>query len=168
MAITALQGNNFKTEAEQYITTLNNKIDGIPKVLRTSDSIVNTLIMNEIRRAKTENIEIRLDINFSKTENIDPIDLCVLLGNTLENAIDACRMLPHESERVIDLKILQDDSLILIDIVNPYDPNIEIIPQNDRIHGHGLRNVRKVIQKYDGNIEIQNTDNLFHISMIIP
>ena len=167
-AVTALYGNNFIAESEQYINKLNNTLKDIPKVLRTSDSIINTLIMSELRKAKNENIEVQLDINFSKTEKIDSIDLCVLLGNTLENAIEACAALSSEAKRVIDLHILQDGSLILIDIINPYDPENKKISQNKRKHGYGLKNVRKVVNKYSGDIEIKNTDNVFQVSMVIP
>jgi hypothetical protein len=167
-AVKELHDKDFKTEAEQYVSKLENKIIDIPKVLRTSDSVVNALIMNELRKAKNKNIEVRLDINFSKAINIEPIDLCVLIGNTLDNAIEACLALPNESDRIIDLRILQDGCLILIDIKNPYDPAVIKISQNNRKRGYGLKNVRKVVQKYRGDIEIMNTDNVFHISIIIP
>ena len=167
-AVTELYGNNFRTESEQYIIELNNRLNDVPKVLRTSDSVINTLIMNELSKAKKEKIEVRLDINFSKAEKIDPIDLCILLGNTIDNAVEACLMLPVESERVIDLHILQDGCAILIDIINPYDSASKKTSQNDRKRGYGLKNVRKVVQKYGGDIEIKNLGNIFHVSMIIP
>ncbi|NMA67607.1 MAG: GHKL domain-containing protein, partial [Clostridiaceae bacterium] len=103
-SITELYENSFKPESERYIKDLNGKINAVPKILRTDDSIINSLIMDELRKAKKESIDVRLDVNLSNTMKIDPIDLCVILGNTLENAIDACCVLQDEAKRFIDLK----------------------------------------------------------------
>ncbi len=167
-AIKELYDGNLKGESFQYIYALEEKVNAIPKVIRTSNPIIDALIMNELQKAKKDNIEVFLDVNISNTIKMDAIDLCVILGNTLENAIDACRALPEGKLRTIDVQILQDESILLINLKNPYEPTSAIVSKENRTHGYGLKNVYKVIKKYGGDMEVTSTRNTYQISLIIP
>ena len=167
-AIKELYDGNLKSESFQYIYSLEEKINAIPKVIRTANPIIDALIMNELRKAKKDNIEVFLDVNISNSIKMEAIDLCVILGNTLENAIDACRVLPNGTPRTIEVQILQDESILLLSLKNPYDPNSAAVSKEARTHGYGLKNVYKVIKKYGGDIEVTSTRNTYQVSMIIP
>ncbi len=57
---------------------------------------------------------------------------------------------------------------MLIDVKNPFISSINAVSQKERKHGYGLKNVRKVVKKYGGYIKIHDTNDIFHVSLIIP
>lgn len=166
--IKELQNMDLKNEAEQYIHILDDKIEEMPKIVRTAIPEINAILVDELQKAENENIDVQLDINVTNTLKISIFDFCILLGNTFENAIDACSVLPLEAERVITIKILQNDDVLLIDVINPFDPDAVSAPRSGRKHGYGMRNIQEVVKKYGGDMDIKTTDNLFQISIIIP
>lgn len=168
MVIKDLYKNDMKTDADSYIKELEDTINSIPKIVNTPVPGINAVLTEGFRNAKKDNIDIRLDINVSKTIKFENYDLCIILGNLIENAINACLLLPPDIERYIELKILQDVSSILIETKNPYDPEICNIPRKRTKHGYGLKNVTKIVNKYGGNLDIKTTDGTFQITIIIP
>ena len=167
-AIKELYQQDLKFNTERYINALDDKINDIPKIVRTSIPAINAILVDGLRKATKENIDVRLDINISQDTIINDFDLCVLLGNTLENAINACCLLPKGDKRYINVSILQSNSLMLIDVKNPFISSINAVSQKERKHGYGLKNVRKVVKKYGGYIKIHDTYDIFHVSLIIP
>ena len=93
-AIKELYISGLKTDVEEHINILNNKIYFTPNVVRTPILSLNAILMDELRKAKKEDIDVILDINITKNLKINTFDLCVILGNTIENAINACCLLP--------------------------------------------------------------------------
>lgn len=167
-AIKGLHESGLKVDTEQYIDILDKKIGAIPKIVRTSAPAINAILADELLKAKKENIDFRLDINISQELKINACDLCVILGNTIENAIEACRLLPDEFERFVSVSILQNGCSVLIDVKNPVIESGNTISQKSGKHGYGLRNVRKIVTKYGGDVEIKHFDNMFYVSVIIP
>jgi len=165
-AIKALHKMDLKPTAENYTAILDESIKEIPKIIRTTVPEISAILVHGFQMAKKENIRIQLDINISTKIKVNSLDLCILLGNTIDNAINACSNLSNVIERLIDIKILQCDELFLIEVRNPFDLTNNAKAKKER--GYGLKNVRRVVQKYNGDIKIQQLDNEFHVSLIIP
>ncbi|MBQ8600000.1 MAG: sensor histidine kinase, partial [Clostridia bacterium] len=101
-------------------------------------------------------------------EVIDPVDLCIVFGNALDNAIEACLKLPHEEMKKISISAKQNADLFFIKITNPVVKQVKI--RNNMImttkedvfsHGIGLYSIRKVAEKYNGHLDLQCNDRLF-------
>ena len=94
--------------------------------------------------------------------------LGIIIGNLFDNAIEGVRNLPDE-QRQIDFSIQNPNGIFRIEILNPYEGERRKIEhhylttkkENTEMHGLGLMSVQKIVEKYDGLIEISDEDNVF-------
>lgn len=102
----------------------------------------------------------------------DGTDLCVILGNLLDNALEAVRDLPKEKRRV-GLTIRLTKGILFIAVENPYMGEIVVDEQN-RIrsskagdHGIGLISVERTAAKYDGGVSVRYDGGVFRVSVTL-
>ena len=96
---------------------------------------------------------------------LDDIDFCIFLGNALDNAIEACEKLP-EGKRYIQLKLLESDGTLSCSIENPTDgaqpeKGARTTKRDRRRHGFGLENMREIVRKNGGEMEVRSADGKF-------
>ena len=113
------------------------------------------------------NYIIENSINF-----MEPVDLYVLLGNAIDNAIE-CVSYYEEPYRLINISIKQKNNLVFIKISNPCFNNIKIkdnypltSKQDKNLHGFGIKSMHLIVEKYDGNIIETLSDNHFNVEII--
>ncbi len=104
-------------------------------------------------------------------DHIASFDMNVLLSNLLDNAITAAE---HSEEQYLHLEIYSEKSLMYITIENSFDGNIsekdgKIISRKlDKTkHGYGLKNVKRIVKKYNGTIDIRHTAKRFRINIMM-
>lgn len=150
-------------EVNQMMAETQELFESLTTVVDVGNSVVST-ILNEYREI-TEDADIPFNFDVSVPPNlgISAVDLYVLLGNTLDNAIEACQSLPIE-ERYIRIQMRIYHNILFYQIENPY---AEGYPQRSRgkNHGYGLQNVRKCVEKHDGHMSISQNENKFVLSM---
>jgi signal transduction histidine kinase len=138
----------------------------------TADSIIKYYMSLAI----SKNIDFRHQLNIPEDISINPLDLCVVLGNCLENAIEACEKLGYDHKKAIEIVSHIVDSHIIFKIKNNYDGQIikvgEIIhsSKNDYtygIHGIGLNSVKETVAHYKGNLDIKYTQDVFEVDIIM-
>ena len=110
------------------------------------------------------------DINFDTTiadslQFMSADDICVLLGNLLDNAISAAR---QTDAKQINLNIQPQDTYVSIVLANSIkadiladNPTLETTKQKKNGHGYGIKNIRKVVQKYHGLIRFYEDSGMF-------
>ena len=161
MRTLAAEGN--VAEVNQMMAETQELFDSLTTVVDVGNSVV-SVILNEYREI-TEDADIPFTFDVSVPQNlgISAVDLYVLLGNTLDNAIEACQSLPIE-ERYIRIQMRIYHNILFYQIENPY---AEGYPQRSRgkNHGYGLQNVRKCVEKHNGHMSISQNDNKFVLSM---
>lgn len=123
--------------------------------------------------AISKNIDFKSDVNIPEDIGIPPLDLCVVLGNCLENAIEACDKLGIGTKKQIELMSKIVGTHIVLMIRNDFNGNIvkedNIIKtsKSEPIHGIGLSSVSETIYKYNGNLDIKYTEDMFEITIIM-
>lgn len=120
---------------------------------------------------KDNNITIEFD-GLITEEPIAPIDLCIVFGNALDNAIEACAKLKDEKNKTIIISTKTKGDMFFLKIANPVSEDVKIInntvsttKQDAFSHGIGLYSIRKVVEKYNGNMKIECKQQLFSIEM---
>lgn len=162
-AMRTLAAEANAAEVNQMMAETQELFESLTTVVDVGNSVVST-ILNEYREI-TEDADIPFNFDVSVPPNlgISAVDLYVLLGNTLDNAIEACQSLPIE-ERYIRIQMRIYHNILFYQIENPY---AEGYPQRSRgkNHGYGLQNVRKCVDKHDGHMSITQEGNKFVLSM---
>lgn len=153
---TMLQENQVNN-AMKYIQDIYHKI-GTFKAVKTDREILNYIIDSKLFNTKGLNIRYVIDIN-DNLDFMDNIDLCILLGNLLDNCIEAVEKV---NNRFIELIIDKNKDVVFINLRNTFDSsrlkyeNGEYITNKSdgKNHGIGMKNIESIINKYNGNIVI--------------
>ena len=150
-------------EVNQMMAETQELFESLTTVVDVGNSIVSTILNEYQEIAEDANIPFDFDVSVPKNMGISAVDLYVLLGNTLDNAIEACQSLPTE-ERYIRIQMRIYHNIFFYQIENPYSKEY---PQRSRgkSHGYGLQNVQKCVKKHDGHMSISQDGNKFVLSM---
>ena len=166
------QGN--MTGAKAYLKDLTEDISGAMPRFSTGNEIVNSLLSIKSSSAAKDNIIILVDGTIPP-QGIAPKDMCIIVGNLLDNAIEACRKLPDTADKQITIQTGMEGNMLFISVQNP-SPGSGTIPvdglpkttkANSRIHGIGLKNVRDIARKYNGKLNVSTKNNYFNAEVLL-
>ena len=99
------------------------------------------------------------------TLNISPVDLYIIIGNTMDNAIEACDAFPAGHKPSISCTLRQKNHVLLYEISNPI-PQVSVKKAGD-IHGYGLENVKECVNRNSGFISVKNENDIFCVSITL-
>ncbi|CEN23322.1 two-component signal transduction sensor histidine kinase [[Clostridium] sordellii] len=153
-----------------------NKYSEFNNTYDTGNMIVDSILNNKKSICEKKDIDFFADVDFSKSDFIDTVDVCIIFSNIIDNAIEACEKINSiDLERSIIIKSRYIDNFCIISIENT--KNDDTVIQNGKIkttkkdsftHGLGLKNVRNTVKKYLGEVSINYTDNKFNLKIMIP
>ena len=136
-------------------------LDSISQVVDVNNRVVSVILNEYFQTAKDAGVSIELDVMVPTELFVTAADLYVLLGNTLDNAIEACMELPKEQRR-ISLKLKKHNSMLYYEISNPYDEK-HLHRVRGNYHGFGLKNVAKCVEKYRGKLDVSKANGVFRV-----
>lgn len=139
----------------------------------TGIEAVDALITSKLTTMKEKNIEFSNSIYISDENCMDTVDLCVVLGNLLDNAIEA-NMDVDEKNRFIHLVMVQRLDYLSINISNSknkvirgIEVEISTTKKHKEVHGFGLKSVKEIVKKYDGNCTFRQEENKFEVIIML-
>jgi len=158
---------------------LDSLMDGIEKSELYSDTgniAFDSVINYKLRNAKSDNIQLTLSIAVSPELNVDVVDVVTVLGNMLDNALDAVAKV---DEKMIKLDIEFVKGGLFIKVDNSFNGEVKYLNENDgeerkiaslkdgEEHGYGLKNIMQSVEKYNGHMEISHTSNIFSVGVFL-
>lgn len=163
--------DNEIDKAQQYIDNINEHM-GIPgQHIHTGNQEIDVIMNYMFDRAIRMGCKIENQIEVPNIAFMDKMDLNIVLGNLLDNALEA---LGQTEERQISVNMKYKKGVFVVKISNSYDGTLikrgeKYITRKQDIesHGLGLQNVSEIIEKYNGEKQIETTSNLFKISIIL-
>jgi signal transduction histidine kinase len=147
---------------EEYTQKYIGELSGIISETITGVASADGLISVKKQTATNKGISLEARAGGVVKIAVNPIHLNIILGNALDNAIEACLGLPAEKERRIELDIKADDEHLTIRVANSSPPVIieaDGLPRTTKDgsdHGVGLGTVRRLIEKYDGRMLLES------------
>lgn len=163
------------SEEEVYIREIEKTIHKYRTVYHTDNGVLDGLLFEKGRQAEAVRTQLVCFADGSLLAHIRPVDLCTLIGNLLDNAIEACVQLDESDSRTVILKVTQFRQFALIRCENPYSGNLLMdgfsfisTKQEQQAHGYGLKGIRHVVQEYNGEMDIETDSGRFVISILIP
>ncbi len=160
-------------EAKRYITTAVEHIDKSYKRINTGFLPIDALVSNSLNIAEANNISFKSDIKIEKERIcIERYDLCVALGNLLDNAVEACKKVSNPDDRIIFVSIVTGDNSMVIHIENSTERMTGIDFKTDKkdklLHGYGISNVKAISEKYGGVFTIERRESSCEATLIFP
>ena len=170
VALTMLHSGKIN-EAVDYMEKYNDTVlDGISNKVFCDNDVVNYIINSKSKICSDRHIKIYIYIANEIPEFSD-LDLCVLLGNALDNAIEG---VSGDGNNEIYLELRNVDNFFMISVKNTitnsvleYNPNLISTKNEKEVHGLGILSMKEVVQKYNGSIEFYESDNKFCCDMLL-
>jgi sensor histidine kinase regulating citrate/malate metabolism len=103
------------------------------------------------------------------SERISAFDICTILSNALDNAIEACRGAEDGTDRNITVKCVLKNDTQVISISNPSrgaDPQLKTTKEDKELHGFGLNNIRRTVEGMGGTMEITQNGSEFLLDIM--
>ncbi len=143
-------------------------------VVNTQNSIIDSFVNNQYAVAKEKGIDFRVKIDVPAELPFAGEDLCVILGNALDNAIEACER-GQVSKPWISIKLIYDGVNLLMTIENSFDGMIRKNKKgmqisrkaNSQQHGIGTYSIQRVVQKYHGYYHVEVMEKEYHLEIIL-
>lgn len=141
--------------------------------IEVGNALVNVLLKEYMKKSK-EDIVFSCKGELPEEIKVTDYDWCTVFSNLMSNAIEACEKLKN-SKKTIRLEISTDEQKIYVVMENPIEWNVEktlfenqTTKEDKTAHGYGLKNVKKVVEKYKGKLEYICGDGLFAVKISFP
>lgn len=162
-AMQAVAAQNDSEQLRQIAQAAEDAYERVKDISAVGNSVVDALLNQYLRSAKENQIQVLLDITIPEVLAISTLLLSVVIGNTFDNAIEACRLIAPE-KRVIHLQLRKQNRILFYSIENPY---IDAVTQLrvGKHHGYGLKNVERAVNQNNGNFQVEKSKGLFVIQI---
>ena len=171
-----------EAELQTYLSELNQNFDNLEFQFKTGNTVVDTLLNMKYHEAIRIIPDIRIDAErllFSDEMHIQSYDIGVMIGNALDNAMEACRKLKAEdpeAETFIRLTSFKKGKMIFIEVENSFNGKVVKKKQSEfpvtdkadkREHGIGLLNIKHTAEKYHGAVDWSVDGKVFTLSVMM-
>ena len=169
--------NVEKEERDKYLDELEDTVHIYENMVKTGNEVLDTILTDKSLYCMSREIQISCVADGSQMEFINAIDLYSILGNAIDNAIEAVEQFRNPDKRQIDVLIYRMQKFLVINIINPIEKKLVFEGEDEvpvttkkdrRYHGFGLRSIKYLIGKYDGHLTINEEDGCFSLKMLIP
>lgn len=163
--MTGLINQEEYTLLKDYLSNLKEEASDADQFILLDNKALTVLLNNKLAKADMHKIQFNTKITTDSLPFTD-LDLCTLLGNMIDNAIEAC--LQVEGSRYINLSISKKGSLVNVVCENPYSQEPTVLnnrfltsKQDSSIHGIGIQSMRTVAKKYNAELDFRFGDGVF-------
>ena len=158
--------------ANEYLSRLEQDLDDIRQLVESGNVSLDAILNSKLSYAIKQNISVNYKASVPQSLTVSDIDLCVLIGNLVDNAVEACEKLPQE-ERFLRLYIGVFRKQLYISVTNATGEVIkkldnEYITAKRGNHGHGLKRIDNTVEKYGGFINRKNEPGVFATEIMLP
>lgn len=162
-AMQAVAAQNDSEQLRQIAQAAADAYERVKDISAVGNPVVDALLNQYLRSAKENQIQVLLDITIPEVLAISTLLLSVVIGNTFDNAIEACRLIAPE-KRVIHLQLRKQNRILFFSIENPY---IDAVTQLrvGKHHGYGLKNVERAVNQNNGNFQVEKVDGNFIVQI---
>lgn len=166
MKVLAEKGN---LEAiKEYLNKLDEDLATVDTVVKTGNAMADAILNSKISLAKSKGINVKVDAHVPVKLKMSELDLCVILGNLFDNAIEATS---GQKDAWIKLNVKQYNDTLYIGMENTilYKPkdNLKTTKMDTKCHGYGLDSIKKIAKKYEGDMVIDYDDKTFRVEVVV-
>lgn len=173
-AIRRLSDEGRYEELRRFLSEYGEKTETYPLPVYCENVVANSILGYYSLRAKERDIPFKCVCDIQKQLCISDSELCVVLGNALENAIEACENMENANARFISAEAKAINGQLLIRIENSYNgclniqDGIYISTKSGSFHGIGLQNIKKVVDDYKGYVKTEYDGKIFVLMAAFP
>ncbi len=164
----SVQRDAFVEELQKMVRIYGSDID-------TGNEALDAILMEKSLYCSVHGIQWNCVADGTFLSFMDVVDLYTMLGNALDNAVEAVERAADAEKRLISVRICKEKGFALIQIKNYFEGTLRFqgdLPatskQDAGEHGYGLRSIQAIAEKYHGTMSVKAEDGFFILNMIIP
>ncbi len=142
---------------------------------KTGNSVVDTILTGKSMTCQRHEIELTSVVDGKLLNFIHVMDICTILGNALDNAIECAIQIEEKEKRLIHVEVLSKKDFVVLRFENYFEGNIQFennqpatTKANKEYHGYGIKSIKYTVKKYNGWVTIDTKDNWFKLNVVIP
>lgn len=156
---------------EAYIASLLQNLQTPSSRIRTGNSALDAILSTKKALAESKGITVDMEVQISNRLPLKPVDVCVIFGNALDNAIEACDRIT-QGEKKISLVLVQREGKLLCHLTNTASATIAqsfhaTSKPDKENHGFGLMNLKESLEKYDCEPVMDYKDGQFSLKFVV-
>lgn len=161
------------TEANKYLNELEVDLDNVNQLVESGNVNLDAILNSKLSLAIKNDVEIVYKAIVPQKLTVTDIDLCVLIGNLIDNAVEACDKIQDNGLKFVRLYVGVFKKQLYISVTNATNEIIrkldeEYITTKRGNHGHGLKRINNIVDKYQGYINRQNEPKVFVTEVLLP
>ena len=159
-------------ELEHYFNALEDNLDEVNQLVKTDNLMIDAILNGKVSIMKKNNIAVEVTAKLPEHICIADVDLCVIVGNLLDNAIESCLKI-EEKKRYVRVYIAVIKEQFYLSVQNSAKEQLSVSDRNYLTnkrgeHGFGMKRVKALVDKYDGYLNLQNEPGIFASEVSIP
>lgn len=167
-----LDNQNYEL-LDNYLNELSEDLTSVDTVLKTGNVMVDAILNSKLSLAQSKNISVDASASVPGKLRISDTDICVIIGNLLDNAIEACCKFEDENKRFIRVYIGLLKQQLYISVSNSVGGAIKkegktYFTTKNSNHGFGLKRIDKIVSKYGGFVNRQDETDVFATEITLP
>ncbi|MCM1092025.1 MAG: GHKL domain-containing protein [Butyrivibrio sp.] len=186
--IKGLVRNGSYEDIEKYIDQMDEGMNAFELTIKTGNAVTDVIVNDKQKAAKKQGIEFQSEFSYPKSEGYQAYDIGVIISNLLQNALEACEKMT-EGKRYIYISGRQKKKFYLINVKNSFEGEVTFdtktkLPLSTKgetstegglsarekamaLHGIGLSNVKREVDKYMGDVDIKVNKNEFSVTVLL-
>lgn len=170
----ALKGQLEAGETERalaYIEQLDDQLINMDTLLKTGNVSLDAILSAKIAQAKAENITVTVKACVPDSLTVSDVELSIVIGNLLDNAIEACRTV--EGDRFIRIYIAMKGNMLYFSMLNSSGEKKKktgslFSTHKNGLHGFGLRRAESILEEHGGWVKYNSEDGAFTSEFLVP
>lgn len=157
---------------EAYLDKLEKELDKVDTLVKSGNLMADAILNSKLTLARRHEIPINCKAKLPEQISVEDVDLCVILGNLLDNAIEACEQV-EEGSRFLRIYLSVNKGQFYLSIQNSAkeEPDFEernYISKKRGNHGLGMKRVKAAVDKYHGYLNLANEPGIFASEVTMP
>ena len=163
-------------DIEQYIDQMDESMNVFEITIKTGNTVTDVIVNDKQKAAEKQGIQFKSEFSYPKSEGYNAYDIGVIINNLLQNALEACEKMT-EGKKYIYLSGRQKKKFYLINVKNSFEGEVLFdtktnLPLSTKgkdmsLHGIGLSNVKREVDKYMGDVDIKAKKNEFSVTVLL-
>ena len=172
--ISALRKMDNSPEKAEYLKEIEEDIMVYDNALSTGNKGLDVVLMDKGLYCKTHDIQLSYMIDGAQLDFMKLADIYAVFGNALDNAVYSVQKIKEPDKRVISMKMITQNGLLMIQIQNyftgviHFEDGLPVTTQKDSNHGYGMKSIRHTVEEYNGTITVNTKDDIFTLQILIP
>ena len=172
-ALKALTAEENVPGIRDYLNGLETDLKKLDAVIKTGNPMADAILGSKISLARSQDIAVTADAHIAVGLTTGAVDLCIIIGNLMDNAIDACLALPKE-DRLIRVYMEMKGRQLYISVINTapagkrHKAGRRHATTKGEGHGFGLARIDHIVDRYSGYLSRNSEDGVYSTEILLP